>query len=209
MEPAINCWSCGKDIEEIHFCSSCHSLQPPTSNYYDFFGLPHRLEIDQKQLERRFYTLSRRLHPDVYFRRSPQERQFSLDASAILNDAYRTLRDPVARAEYLLKENGFDIGEQKSANVPPELLEEVFELNMALEELRGGDEDARPQLEAAQRKFAAMREETDLELRKGFRDYDATRTRDTLARIRGILNRRKYIRNLVNEVDKELALRPA
>ena len=54
------------------------------------------------------------------------------------------------------KENGFDIGEQKSANVPAELLEEVFELNMALEELRSGDEEARPQLESAQRKFAAM-----------------------------------------------------
>jgi molecular chaperone HscB len=208
MEQAINCWSCGKDVEEIHFCSSCHSLQPPTSNYYDFFGLPHRLELDLKQLEGRFYTLSRRLHPDVYFRRSAQERQFSLDATAILNDAYRTLREPLARAEYLLKENGFDIGEQKSANVPAELLEEVFELNMALEELRSGDEEARPQLESAQRKFAAMQEEIDLELREAFREYDRSRSRETLARIRGILNRRKYVRNLVNEVEKELALRP-
>ncbi len=56
----------------------------------------------------------------------------------MLNDAYRTLRDPVARAEYLLKEEGFEIGEQRRKNVPPELLEEVFELNMALEELRDG-----------------------------------------------------------------------
>jgi molecular chaperone HscB len=209
MEPTVNCWSCGKNVEEIHFCNSCHSLQPPTSNYYDFFGLPHRLELDLPQLERRFYTLSRRLHPDVYFRRSVQERQFSLDATAILNDGYRTLRDPLARAEYLLKENGFDIGEQKSANVPPELLEEVFELNMALEELREGAEDARPQLESARLKFAVMQEEIDAELRAAFREYDRTRGRDVLARVRGILNRRKYIRNLVREVDKELALRPA
>lgn len=207
MDLAVNCWSCGKDVEEIHFCSSCHSLQPPTSDYYDFFGLPHRLNLDLGQLQRRFYTLSRRLHPDVYFRRSPQERQYSLDATAILNDAYRTLRDPLARAEYLLKQNGFDIGEQKSANVPPELLEEVFELNMALEELRSGDEEARPQLEAAQRRFAAMRDEIDVELNRAFSEYDQDPGRDGLARIRGILNRRKYIRNLVSEVEKELALR--
>jgi molecular chaperone HscB len=205
MEHAISCWNCGKGVAEIHFCDSCHSLQPPASNYFDFFGLPHRLDLNLKELESRFYTLSRRLHPDVYFRRSAQERQFSLDSTAILNDAYRTLRDPVSRAEYLLKENGFDIGEQKSANVPPELLEEVFELNMALEELRSGDDDARPQLEEAQRNFAGMQAEIDEELREAFAEYDRDLSLDVLARVRSILNRRKYIRNLVAQVDKELA----
>jgi molecular chaperone HscB len=207
MEPQINCWSCGKTVAEIHFCDSCHSLQPPASNYYDFFGLDHRLDIDLKELERRFYTLSRRLHPDVYFRRSPQERQFSLDATAVLNDAYRTLRDPLTRAEYLLRENGFDIGEQKSANVPPELLEEVFDLNMALEELRAGDESVRPQLDEAHQRFTAMQDEIDAELRQQFAAYDRAPGRDVLARIRGILNRRRYVRNLVHEVEKELAAR--
>jgi molecular chaperone HscB len=207
MGPSVNCWSCGKDVEEIHFCSSCHSLQPPTSNYYDFFGLPHRLQLDLRQLERRFYTFSRRLHPDVYFRRSPQEQKYSLDATAILNDAYRTLRNPIARAEYLLKENGFDVGEQKSSNVPPELREEVFEFNMALEELRSGDDDARPQLEEAQRKFTAMQDGIDDELQRAFTEYDQAPQRETLARVRSLLNRRKYVRNLAHEVEKELSVR--
>jgi molecular chaperone HscB len=206
MLPIVNCWSCGKNVEEIHFCRSCHSLQPPTTNYFDFFGLPHRLELDAGELERRFYTLSRRLHPDVYFRRPPQERKFSLDATAILNDAYRTLRDPIARAEYLLKENGFEIGEQKSSHVPPELLEEVFEMNMALEELRHGEDEARPQLEEASDKFGRMRGEIDAELQRKFREYDETRERQVLFEIRAILNRRQYVRNLLNEVEKALAV---
>ena len=63
-----------------------------------------------------------------------------MENTAIINDGYRTLRDPVKRAEYLLTEEGFPIGEQRSKDVPPELLEEVFELNMALEEMRGGEE---------------------------------------------------------------------
>lgn len=201
----MTCWNCGQTLERAIFCPSCGCLQPPTSNYYDFFGLEHKLELDGKDLERRFYQLSRCLHPDVFFRRNPQERQYSLEATAILNDAYRTLRDHVSRAEYLLKEHGFDIGEQKSQNVPPELLEEVFELNMALEELRGGDADARPQLEGAREKFAAMRDHTDQQLRAEFSEYDRTGTRSSLEQIRGILNRRKYIRNLVMEVEKELA----
>jgi molecular chaperone HscB len=204
MPPQTNCWNCGKDVAEVHFCSSCRSLQPPATNYFDFFGLEHKLTLDLQELEKRYYTLSRRLHPDVYFRRSPQERQYSLDATAILNDAYRTLRNPISRAEYLLKENGFDIGEQGSKKVPPELLEEVFELNMVLEELRMGDESVRPQLEQARDRFLAMRQEIDAELDDRFRTYDGNPDQAALAVIRGMLNRRRYVRNLINEVEKEL-----
>jgi molecular chaperone HscB len=175
------------------------------SNYYDFFGLEHRLDLDLRDLEKRFYALSREHHPDRFSLKSHEEQQRALDATAILNDAYRTLRDPLARAEYLLKENGFDIGEQGSKNVPPELLEEVFELNMALEELRGGDESARQSLEEARNKFTGMRDAIDRELAEKFREYDGSRERGVLEAIRGILNRRRYIRNLVNEVEKELA----
>jgi molecular chaperone HscB len=174
------------------------------SNYYDFFGLEHRLDLDLRDLEKRFYALSREHHPDRFSLKSRDEQQRALDATAILNDAYRTLRDPLARAEYLLKESGLDIGEQGSKNVPPELLEEVFELNMALEELRGGDESARQSLEDARNKFTGMRDAIDQELAEKFREYDGSRERGVLEAIRGILNRRRYIRNLVNEVEKEL-----
>ena len=174
-------------------------------NYYEFFGLEHKLDLDLKDLERRFYALSRQYHPDRFTLKSADEQQVALDATAILNDGYRTLRDPLARAEYLLKENGFDIGEQGTKNVPPELLEEVFELNMTLEELRGGDQLARVGLEQARDKFIAMRGQIDEELQAKFAEYDRARDRGALSEIRGMLNRRRYVRNLVNEVEKELA----
>ena len=180
-------------------------MNPLPSNYYDFFGLEHRLDLDLKDLEKRFYALSRQYHPDHFTLKSREEQQYALDATSILNDAYRTLRDPLARAEYLLKENGFDIGEQGTKNVPSELLEEVFELNMALEDLRGGDESARPALEEARDKFVAMRDEIDRELAGKFTEYDGARDAGVLGEIRGMLNRRRYVRNLVNEVEKELA----
>ncbi len=179
-------------------------MNPVPSNYYDFFGLEHKLDLDLADLEKRFYALSRQYHPDRYTLKSREEQQYALDATAILNDAYRTLRDPLARAEYLLKGNGFDIGEQGSKNVPPELLEEVFELNMAIEELRGGDDSARPGLEEARNKFNVMQGQVDSDLQSRFAEYDRTRDRNVLADIRGILNRRRYIRNLVSEVEKEL-----
>jgi len=199
-----SCWQCGEPSEQSLFCKFCNSLQPPVADYYRFFGLERRLSLDAASLQKRFYELSRLLHPDRYSRRSANEQRYSLEATAILNDAYRVLRDPVARAEYVLKEEGFDIGEQRSKNVPSDLLEEVFELNMALEELRGGDASVRPHLEAEMGRFDAMREEIDRELAALFEQYDGGRQRETLSQIRGLLNRRRYITNLSAEVQQEL-----
>ena len=101
-------------------------------------------------MEREFYDLSRHLHPDINAGGSEPEQQWSLEKSSQLNDAYRTLKDPIARTEYLLRLQGVQLEEQSQAAteearrtgktkkqvVPPDLLEEVFELNMQLEELR-------------------------------------------------------------------------
>src|ERR1700748_104236 len=111
-------------------------------DYYGALGLAPRLSLDPGDLKKRFYERSRQWHPDRFSRASAEEQQKALDMTAVLNDAFRTLRDPVTRAEYFLKERGFEL----SKEAPPELLEEVFELNMALEEMRDGDEAARPQL---------------------------------------------------------------
>jgi molecular chaperone HscB len=161
--------------------------------YFEALGLEPKLSIDPAELKKRFYERSRQWHPDKFSRAGAEQQQKALDMTALLNDAFRTLRDPVTRAEYFLKENGFEL----SKDAPPELLEEVFELNMALEELRGGDDSARAQLIAAQEKFVAMRGEIDRELAGLFGSQ-------SLDEIRSLLNRRRYISNLVREVEKEL-----
>ncbi|MBV6434488.1 MAG: Co-chaperone protein HscB [Bryobacteraceae bacterium] len=202
---STRCWQCGESSGGGLFCVHCGTLQPPSADYYQFFGLKRGLALDAPELQRRFYELSRKLHPDRFTRKAAREQQYSLDATAILNDGYRALRDPLARAEYLLKQEGFDVGEQRGKDVPPELLEEVFELNMAIEELRHGGEDARGQLEEAYGRFLAMRDAIDKELDTLYRRFDDTRDRAVLQQVRSVLNRRRYVRNLVNEVEKELA----
>lgn len=199
------CWKCGHEEGHSLFCASCHALQEPAEDYYGLLGIPRKLSISQDELQNRFYELSRHLHPDLFTRKSERERQYALEASSILNDAYRTLRDPVKRANYVLKQEGFDIGEQRSKDVPPELLEEVFELNMALEELRGGDDSARPQLETARQNFTGMLADVDAQLEALFAKYDASQDREILSETRAALNRRKYIQNLVSEVEQALA----
>jgi molecular chaperone HscB len=179
-------------------------------NYFDFFELERKLTVDGDALQRRFYELSKQWHPDRFSRKSVDEQNQALEATSILNDGYRTLREPVKRAEYLLTEEGFPIGEQRSKDVPPELLEEVFDLNMMLEELKGGDESARPQLESAKQNFLGMRGQIDDELQQLFRKYDEAEAQSETAtqalnEIRGVLNRRRYIENLIRDVDRALS----
>jgi molecular chaperone HscB len=178
-------------------------------DYYEFFGLDRKLVIDAAELQKRFYELSRQWHPDRFSRKSASEQEMSLDATSILNDGYRTLKDPVKRAEYLLTQDGFPIGEQRSKDVPPELLEEVFELNMMLEELKSGDESARPQLEQSRQHFLSLREGIDHELSREFQRHDEAvagtpTAKQALQEIRGLLNRRRYIENLVRDVERAL-----
>jgi molecular chaperone HscB len=192
------------------------TMPSPSNDYYEFFGLQRRLVVDPTALQRRFYELSRQWHPDRFSRRPIEEQNEALEATSILNDGYRTLRDPVKRAMYVLAQEGVPIGEQRSKNVPPELLEEVFELNMMLEEMRSGDDSQRQELEKAGKHFLEMRDEIDGHLEGLFQRYDAAApesesAKQSLQEIRNALNRRRYIENLVRDVDRALnpELKPA
>lgn len=173
--------------------------------YYEALDLAPKLALDTGDLQKRFYERSRQWHPDRFSRASATEQQHALEMTALLNDAFRTLRDPVARAEYVLAQQGF----QPAKDAPPELLEEVFELNLALEELRGGDESARQPLLDARVRFVTLLASADEELADLFAQHDFAPSPETLRKIRGVLNRRRYIANLVRDVDKELHVHTA
>ena len=221
---SANCWSCSAATGGAHFCPACGKIQPlpRDADYFAFFGVPRKLTLDLATIEQRFHSLSWKLHPDHFVRASEVERQLSLDLSSQLNDAYRTLRDPVARVEYLLSLSGLRKEGQKKQQAPPELLEEVFELNESLDELRearasGGNAeqmpDLRAKLESAQHKFESSLADVDLELAGVSAEWDAAlesgadeaARKKLMERMNEVLNRRSYIRNLVNGVKQELA----
>jgi molecular chaperone HscB len=233
------CWSCGS-MRAARFCESCGKVQPPAPvDYFTFFGLPPKLNLNVAALEKDFYVLSRKLHPDLNAQSGNQEQEWSLEQSSLLNDAYRTLRDPIKRTQYLLKLEGVELEEQsKSATekarttgevkkqiVPPDLLEEVFELNMQLEELRmnkmAGDDDPsliaeiQKQKDSLEGKHEALLEE----LQTHWQEWDGLIERNQrnqgsnapaeerakiIAEMVDVLNRRNYIRNLVRDVNAAL-----
>src|ERR1700741_25393 len=188
-------------------------------DYFAVFSLPRKLNIDLPQLERSFYRLSRQYHPDVYATKSPEEQQWSLDQTSLLNDAYRTLKNPVSRTEYLLKLEGVVLeagksedGKPKDSRVPPDMLEEVFELNMQLEEMRMnrkmGEDDPqlRADLEKARVEFESQLADSDTALQALWTRWDAAidaessapdKAKIDKAKIRdeivALLDRRRYI----------------
>jgi molecular chaperone HscB len=168
--------------------------------YYEALGLEPKLALDSEDLKKRFYERSRQWHPDRFSRASSDEQQKALDMTALINDGFRTLKEPVSRAEYFLESRGIP----PSKNPPPELLEEVFELNMTLDELRGGDESVLPQLRAERERFDAMLAHSSENLQAFCERFDQTGDESALQAIRQVLDRRRYIANLVRDVEKEL-----
>ena len=230
-EATPSCWSCGT-MRAVHFCSSCGKVQPPKPvDYFTFFGFPRKLNVDAGALEKEFYALSRRLHPDVYGQAEDRERTWSLEQSSMLNDAYRTLKDPIKRTEYLLRIEGIELeeqskqatekaratGELKKQVVPPDLLEEVFELNLHLEELRAEKklgEDDPALLEEIGKAKLSLEEKYDTllnQLKSEWNQWDQTLDNDAgpqrrkiLDAMLDILNRRNYIRNLLRDVNEAM-----
>jgi molecular chaperone HscB len=202
-------------------------------DYFEFFNLPRKLTLDVVALEKQFYTMSRRLHPDRFASKPLAEQEAALAQSSLLNDAYRTLKDPILRTQYLLKLEGVELEEQSKAAteaarasgvekkqvVPPELLEEVFELNMQLQEMRaankmGEDEpELRRDLMMAKDAFDAKMVETQAELEELWSAWDGgvdagdetvkARTKEIMVEL---LNKRSYLRNLVRDVNEALGL---
>src|ERR1700675_628075 len=232
-----SCWSCGT-MRAVHFCEACGKVQPPAPvDYFTFFALPRKLDFDVAALDEEFYELRRKLHPDLNARADSKEQDWSLQQSSLLNDAYRTLKDPIKRTQYLLQLEGVELEEQsKSATeqarstgklkkqiVPPDLLEEVFELNMQLEELRvqkkvGEDDPAlieeigRQKLELEEKHEALLHElENRWKVWDGMiqREHNGQpvseeERRQERDKMVDVLNRRNYIRNLVRDVSEVL-----
>jgi molecular chaperone HscB len=216
-----SCRHCGAGAPaEVHFCPQCDRIMAITrhGDYFSFFGLPRKLTIDLADLERRFRALSRQFHPDFYYNATTAERLASLERASYLNDAYRVLKQPLDRAEYLLKLEGLpDVGKHQDAReMEPGLLEEVFTLNEELDDIRaarasGADEetlrarveqarhpiDARAQ--AQERRFEDLAAKWDAQVDA---NGPADARRVILEALRAALQERSYVANLLAAVDK-------
>jgi molecular chaperone HscB len=199
---------------------------PSERDYFSFLGLPRQLRIDMSDLEQRYRALSRQFHPDYFYNASPAERRASLERSSYLNDAYRTLKNPISRIEYLLKLEGVApgggqaAGGSHGATVPAGLLEEVFALNEELDEIREQRENGaapdqwKPRLERARAPIETKRAEHESQLDELSTRWDAAlvggpgrdaERREILQALHERFLERNYINNLLAGIERELA----
>jgi molecular chaperone HscB len=230
------CRTCGGGAPiDVHFCPQCTKILSlgRQGDYFSYLGVPRKLNLDAADLEQRFRTLSRQFHPDYFYNAAPVERRASLERSSYLNDAYRTLRNPISRLEYLLSVEGLDrrgaerdgAGNSGSnaapggGKVPPALLEEVFALNEELDEVREMRASGAPaeqwkgRLERARVPIERKRDEHEADLAQLFTRWDAVagharddqERRSVLEALRERMLERNYINNLLATIDREVA----
>lgn len=213
------CWHCQSEIAGEYFCDRCVKVQPVSkeTDYFTCFGFPRRLTIDTGQLEAKFYELSRAFHPDFYQNKSETEQAISLGNAATLNTAYRTLRDPIQRAEYLLDLEAGAVKEIRTSP-PADLFEEILELQDTLDEYRSAarasdtGQQLRAKLQAEQTALEQRKRDMETRLQQLFSEWDALQDRGEatsqarterdrlLKQMREILSNRTYVKNIVNDL---------
>jgi molecular chaperone HscB len=132
-------------------------------NPFALLGVESRFDLDLSALEKTHRELSRALHPDKYAQANASERRAALEKAAAVNEAWRTLRDPIKRAEALFTLHGIGVGEDKEPKPSPAFLMEVLEMREELAEARQKKDlervkklgtSMRARLDAAQEKLA-------------------------------------------------------
>jgi molecular chaperone HscB len=223
--PLQICKDCGGGAPvDAHFCPQCTKILSigRHGDYFSFLGLPRKLNVEQNDLEQRFRGLSRQFHPDYFFNATPVERRASLERSSYLNDAYRTLKNPMSRLEYLLQLEGLAARspQEASKQVPPDLLEEVFALNEELDEIRdmrasgAAAEALKTRLERARKPIEEKRAAHEAQLDDLFAKWDAlldrgapdAERRPVLEALRERVLERNYITNLLAGIEREMTL---
>lgn len=210
----IRCWRCDRDLSPAAFCPSCKAIQllPAQTDYFTVMGLSKNPVIDDAELSKRYYDLSRRFHPDLYQAGTAQEQEASLKNTAMLNRAYRTLREPAQRGLYWLELHGEKIGAENNA-VPPKLASLVFSVQEQLEELReardaGKGEDVQNAVQHLGTDLSQQMTKLQHALESNFAEWGdgqqaSAAQPELLASLKNILSEMAYLRRLLQDVEKE------
>jgi len=215
------CWHCQSEVTGEYLCGQCVKVQPLSKglDYFACFKLPRLLNIDEQELERIYYDLSRTFHPDFYSTKDDSEKAISLGNSAFLNSAYRTLKDPIQRVEYLIRLEAGAVKDIRS-NPPADLFEEILELQEDLESFRSlsSPEDSierselREKLQCAREHLEDRQAKMETALWEKSHEWDQVQTANSdpdeardqknvvLRSMQEILSNRTYICNMVKEL---------
>lgn len=138
----MDCWSCGAERDAYRFCTSCTKIQPvdDRESLFGVLGLRPMMAQPKMAVQDAFREASKRVHPDGFGHASSVERKLALRSTEMVNLAYRILKDPRTRAEYLMKLQGVEVGTEHSRTQDPMFLMEMMELQEQVDESNDEDE---------------------------------------------------------------------
>jgi len=184
------------------------------TDYFEVFGLERKLQVDLDALQRRFYALSRQHHPDFHQMAGEDEQASALERSALVNRAYRALRDPLARLACTIRlESGTDTSEDATVRpkAPMDLLEEMLEIQEALEEAKtsGLNAETTERLTRERQRLLERQAENEAAMVSRFAEWDQTReaggdTKPLLAWFQQALAGRAYLRTVIDDLSEAL-----
>lgn len=215
MSPVVRCWRCQDEHAPQVFCPACEALQPlpPDIDYFTVFGLARDPLLDEQALADTYYALSRQLHPDLHQTGTAEEQEASLQNTAVVNRAYRTLRDPVQRGRYWLELNGEQLGKENN-KIPPALALFVFEVQEKLAAVREA-QSAGPSgaLAGLKAELTQVRDDLDnrtrglqQKLAANFSKWEQTGgSQELLSELKRVLSDMAYLRTLTRDVEKSLS----
>lgn len=210
----LQCPSCGRPQEPQLVCRECEAPIPVDLDCFAALGLPRKLIIDQDSLEQRYHALGRKIHPDRFASGSSRLRAASLSGTALLTRSYRTLRDPISRGRYWLELHGEKLSDNNK-QVPPELVETVFEVQEQLAEMResgadGEGSELRCEVENRRAELGEAMDALRENLARNFANWDASNNltpshcEELTKELKVTLSKIAYLHTLIRDVDREL-----
>jgi molecular chaperone HscB len=166
-----------------------------TATKFDLLGLPRQFDLDGAALDRAWRDRSRQVHPDRFARADVKDRMRALQAATALNDAHKTLRDPVKRAEYLLELSGQTVAD--GDRVDQGFLMEILELREALLDAKLAGETER--LAAMKADMQARYDATMASIARLFAEHERTGDAGRLAEVKRELVALRYFRRFLDE----------
>ena len=107
-----------------------------SKNYFEIFDVPVAVDVDINRVNQIYRELQKAVHPDRFASDSEQARRIAMQQTSLVNQAFQTLKDPVARAQYILKLEGMDINAETDTTMDAEFLMEQMEFRESLTEVR-------------------------------------------------------------------------
>jgi DnaJ-domain-containing protein 1 len=184
-----------------HICPSCGKPQPsrPSDTYFTALGAPETFRQDTALLQKHFYEASRVLHPDRFTSADPQSRSLSLERMSLINEAYRTLKNPTELRDYILALRGSK--SEEKAKMPLDLAESWFELQDSLME---EPETKGDKILAFEKELGASKKLAETELAASELAYDQSNSEMERVKILESLALKSLELNYLRSMDRDI-----